>query len=998
MNLKSILSRTLPLIIVLVLIIGVAVSCTVFSFDREVPSINDKEGIYATYKHEKADITVTNDEMYQLLKNNGLTFAVNWVDTTILKAEMADENQTYFAKAEADHAAVVAKKRLAIFGDEDLADIDLDDGDAIEESFEDYLETMKTSGYKGIDADYNLLLDESKVEEAFNKLTAEEKDIYALQVAKELYAWDALDEEIAEQNKKAEEDEDEDPYFTDDDIESYYNSNYENSYWAIVIPYTSTKAVNNALAQLGIEIVKDGTTTLGWGWSNKEGEAKDNLLTASEIFDAFIKLYNNANAYKQTGNGEVIPTATVNYAALATDNKFDATKAEVVKDYFFYTYDELNSINSSVRSRINGTALSDFYDASSTATGTDVKGYTKSAYTASSTYYLLLKLDVVEIEKTNPLWADEEETVMNEAIKNEIIEKLTEEARTDTVVKNKMAELRKEYGLMFYDTALETSYTSSYDTSFEGSKKENKSNILKVVINGEDVFYSTETYFNELSVRMASSYILDVFMKEIVLLSEYNKVVENYRPDMTYKQIKKAVIDDEKWNELLENVQALKNNFAGNAFSSYGYPSSYGWKNFLRDFYLAYYGTLITSDEDLMVYYIYQDALSNMADASNDYLVNTDLQAEFERLMQEEENKYFNVGGYHLLISVYEEDGSTMINPLDEESDVKWTEAQINGAKELHAEIVEKILTATNPETVLEDFVTAYNAAPYYTLYGTDGKTLSTPTLDNQPELNDKGKAPYLYTGLAGELSLPEADAINLSKYKSLGLSVKYESLSSFGAGKMVEEFETYAKDVWTSLRSEGLIQYNNADKKWETIEPQTPAKDQYLVTEYGYHVFVVTSAEGFAGTTPTESTEADATLSTPAEVKKEFIEYFVPTTALLKKYVEIIESDEYKAVLENDNYSSGDEDDYLKEKGFTAHQIASIENYYSAIATELTGSYVTSLNLILGLDSAKLVSASLNSDAFATILKTQKEYCVNNMTYLGKYFADKYNIELDAE
>ena len=99
------------------------------------------------------------------------------------------------------------------------------------------------------------------------------------------------------------------------------------------------------------------------------------------------------------------------------------------------------------------------------------------------------------------------------------------------------------------------------------------------------------------------AYLGDIINKEVVLNSEFNEVV-NYTTGMSYKQLKKNVKDQDKWNELLESIQTLKTNFAGNAFSYYGYDSSYGWLNFLRDFYMNYYGTLITSEEDLMVYNI----------------------------------------------------------------------------------------------------------------------------------------------------------------------------------------------------------------------------------------------------------------------------------------------------------------------------------------------------------------------------------------------------------
>ena len=566
---------------------------------------------------------------------------------------------------------------------------------------------------------------------------------------------------------------------------------------------------------------------------------------------------------------------------------------------------------------------------------------------------------------------------MDETVKAEIIAALTEDAKTDTYVKEKIVELRKEKGLMFYDTALESAYIKSYDSKFEASKKENKKAVL--VVNGQE--YSTDEYFNELSKRMASSYVLDFVTKEIVLLSEHNKMISNYSPDMTYKQLKKAVVDDEKWNELLESVQALKNNFAGNAFSQYGFPSTYGWKNFLRDFYLTYYGTLVTSDEDLMVYYIYQEALSNMAKEANNYLDDTKLQEAVEAAMAKQEADFFNVGGYHLLISVYEADGKTLVDPIE----TGWTAEQVAGAQALYNEIIEKILPVSDPENELEEFVTEFNNAPYYSLYGLDGATLGTPALNNQPALDDKGTEPYLY-------QVSNNVTIEISKYKSLGLSVKYESLSAFGAGKMVEQFEDYSRSVWAEQREAGAITYNTDDNKWEleaTVFPEQGVNaDDYLVTEFGYHVFTITSAQGFAG------------LEEKVDGSYVYNEISVPSVELLTKYINVIESDEYKETLESEDYESGDEDELFEEAGITDIQIKAIETYYNAVASEITGNYVTSLKLISGLDLTKLAAenTAFDTETFATVLTAQKEYCVESMTYLNSYYATLYNVEYEAE
>ena len=1003
MNSSSIVKRTLPLIVVLVLIIGIAISCTLISTERDIPTISNKDGVYATYNYgEGQSYTVTNDLMYQTLRTKGLSLVMEWVDTKILSAEKNADGKSYYELASSDGEGLIALKSETIYGDEEKkAELTDEEKTDAEES---YVENMKASGFKNVTAACASLAD----------LTNEEKDYFAVQLARKLYAWDQLAKDIEEQDKKADETKDdeepEDPYFTNKEIEDYYDSNYKDGYWAIVVPFASKVAVERALAQLGIEMSDSSNSSKGWKWINPADESKP-YLTASEILDAHIKLYNNVNAYKGDGKTELVDTSRFNFSGMSssvtegdkTKYSFDASKCEAIKDYFYYTHDELNKLNSSVRSRLAGSTLKPFFENNSgpDATSTDVGGYQKSAYSSSNTYYLILKL---AIEDTKELWTDEENEVMDSSLKAEIIGKLTEEEKTDSLVKTKMAELRKNYELMFYDSTLESQYIGSYDSEFEETKKEDTSSICRIVVGEETLKLSTDDYFASLSKRQGMAYLGDIINKEVVLNSEFNEVV-NYTTGMSYKQLKKNVKDQDKWNELLESIQTLKTNFAGNAFSYYGYDSSYGWLNFLRDFYMNYYGTLITSEEDLMVYNIYQDTLQNWAKTLNDYSNNTDLQDFVDQSMKDTYDEYFNATGYHLLISVYEEDGETLVNPLEDDS---WSEAQVAAAKELYEAVIDMInKTESNPTKVLEDFVTAYNAAPYYSLYNVNGTKLPAEDLldpSKQPTLSEN---PYQYTGLAGYVS---GLSINISKYKTLGLSVKYESLSSFGPGKMVEEFETVAKYVWQTMYEDGQIHYNDEDDVWEVddanfvatkdivkeaTKTDTTEGTEYLVTEFGYHVYVQTSAEGFSGETPSRDNAATE------EVKKEFKEYRVPTAEEIKKYLEIVNSDEYKDIVESDGYESGDEDELFEihnDDGeltgykLTPWQRGCISKFYTSIGEELEGSYAMSLvlskDLMSGLNNLTLSeSAGFSKDDYKFVLEIQVKYAVEQLKYVGDYY-----------
>ena len=170
MNSSSIVKRTLPLIVVLVLIIGIAISCTLISTERDIPTISNKDGVYATYNYgEGQSYTVTNDLMYQTLRTKGLSLVMEWVDTKILSAEKNADGKSYYELASSDGEGLTALKSETIYGDEEKkAELTDEEKTDAEES---YVENMKASGFKNVTSACASIAD----------LTNEEKDYFAVQ-------------------------------------------------------------------------------------------------------------------------------------------------------------------------------------------------------------------------------------------------------------------------------------------------------------------------------------------------------------------------------------------------------------------------------------------------------------------------------------------------------------------------------------------------------------------------------------------------------------------------------------------------------------------------------------------------------------------------------------------------------------------------------------------------------------------------------------------------
>src|SRR5690554_3315675 len=194
MNSSTAIKRTLPIIVIILIIIAVAVSCTVLSKDKPIPKINDEDGIYLELEEEGRTYQITNKKMYELLKKNaGLNVLIDNIDKDILSGEFGDKNYWELV-AEEDIDEEIEK---AIFpdGKDNLTE------DEIDEAESEYYEDMYTS--------YGL------------KNDAEVRDYHRLTLAKRLYAENRLNEAIRIADEAAEKDDSLDPYFTDDDYDTY---------------------------------------------------------------------------------------------------------------------------------------------------------------------------------------------------------------------------------------------------------------------------------------------------------------------------------------------------------------------------------------------------------------------------------------------------------------------------------------------------------------------------------------------------------------------------------------------------------------------------------------------------------------------------------------------------------------------------------------------------------------------------------------------------------
>lgn len=299
--------------------------------------------------------------------------------------------------------------------------------------------------------------------------------------------------------------------------------------------------------------------------------------------------------------------------------------------------------------------------------------------------------------------------------------------------------------------------------------------------------------------------------------------------------------NETKFSALPEQINALKIYFTNGNFESYGFPANYGWKNFIKDYFKKYYGINVETNDDLKLYYIYEDSTDKLSESIAE-LNDEDWNNVYLPYMQQTYDKYFSVDAFHFLIAIDDAEG----NKVDLRDEANMTAAQKAAIETLYKQVVQ-VLNNVKPSeqsTALDEIVTAFDEAPSFI----DGKGTTTEEQQNYIDnatLN--GNKLYYSTKFNSSLinysKVVRGVTIKVSEYKNLGISVKKEDLGTVTQGKMVEEFENALKQMWLDKESkeDGMLKGESVEENvlYDTYLDNNAG--EFLVTEYGYHVLVAT-------------------------------------------------------------------------------------------------------------------------------------------------------------
>ena len=638
---------------------------------------------------------------------------------------------------------------------------------------------------------------------------------------------------------------------------------------------------------------------------------------------------------------------------------FDTTDEE---SPLYWDYDVLSQYDSALPSKLNN-SLSIYYpfgtsDNNPSTNSSDATWYTRSAISSNSVYYLILKLAEVPTKELSEVKAK----IVEELTKEKVDEISTEDLET------KVCELREKYNVVIYDKELQADYMTICD-KYEVEHKKNKKNSDTVIATVDGKEITVDDLFNYMDKTLGlASAISEITQQRLTANTYFDKYYDSTTGKWTDegKEIKENIMG---------NIEAQRLNFLSGAYSYYGYtPSSdYTWEDFMFDI------NGVRTEKELAMLSLYSTVSNDYIKKTIDFvsvneettldkidfiMTETDALASaawqvLKTRMADMVSDKFTVSGEHLLVSKYADPAEayksgTPISPLDSDDENKWTDDEKALAKELIEKVYEYLLTVEGTYTSkLNALVDAFENTPY--------------DVEGRPTIVNSSKEQYTYV-----LDYP-GGSIDVAKYKSAGLFIKFESLGSFTEGKMVKEFEDAAKSIWEKDKEDN-------ETSRITIYEDDAAKHA-IETQFGYHLYINLSST-FVTEYKSLGEDAESAIPSLQEIR---------TSNMISALKALITDDTSDSDKEAINARVKELEDTLPEEASSA-----ISTYYTVVISEFTNSYFAALlqqndiaEMAKGTWTNGTVTVTLNSDIYqkadiAKMIEVNAESTTkSNLSYL---------------
>ena len=509
-------------------------------------------------------------------------------------------------------------------------------------------------------------------------------DTYVLAVAKRLYAQNILEDEVV--------DEDSSYYVEESDVVSYYKNNEEGQYDvnALVIRFLNLNEANAALYEVGIKADSKGnwyaipdirilpgnpgyidltdtasyqyivdmlddlnlTSKLGVGYVDRDNLSQsdyesyykayiisntredgirdtENLLSTDEVKAKFVDIYNILNptaTIQIDGTGNVVGDSDTAYTSL-------------------FTYDDLTSLDTTVRSHIYNTLTAEALMDDPNDT-TEDSPYSSRVQTGNSYRFLVFKLNDDSASQENILVEDpdnDDEEIFGDSVEaqakyEELLAEVIENKLTASYITSKVNALYEDVSIDIYDPIIRIIYSQTYD--YSGTEKG---------VAGNNVAKVNDTYItvDDMYTRLEKAYGINL---------SYDLLI-----NLVLSDSDEYTVDDDTLNDYQDQFETIMSNFTADSYSP-TYPASMGRQAFL----LVAFGAK-TNAEAIKQLYVYPDLRQQYIDDIENHFDNTNASI-YEKFAQLADKQYDNeqsITVSHLLIYVDQDANGSPDDPAE---------------------------------------------------------------------------------------------------------------------------------------------------------------------------------------------------------------------------------------------------------------------------------------------------------------------------------------------
>jgi hypothetical protein len=416
-----------------------------------------------------------------------------------------------------------------------------------------------------------------------------------------------------------------------------------------------------------------------------------------------------------------------------------------------------------------------------------------------------------------------------EEVKTEIKEKLIENALTSTEISKQLFKMRRDAKLVIYDFQFNTTYASA-DTDYKPTKKTNKTVVATYNLNNQATNVTADDLFTVLAAKHGA-YIASDLLNRTALAHDpaYNDV---------YDFNAKKVVNKDAYNQLTASVKGYKTDFENNTYVNYGFPSTYGWKEFMRDFYG------VKDEEELaLTVALYDYTLKKFRDQS---YTATDVRNQMNKMV----DQFFEATAISLVVFVDYDDNNTpdknIVTGVDAQY-TKWTQLQ----KDLATELTGVVKTKMVENLIGYDYAKAFNQV--------------IEQYNNALQNN-----------------------ATWGKYKAAGLRLKFESTGTINNySSQSEQLKNAVKNLWTLEKNNNNLNKEIKPARWsEAFNTPTDIRIVGITktTDYTYANSsatpkVVLPTDEQIAMYNADPNDADITTS----VRNSIIKWYVPAVDTLK-------------------------------------------------------------------------------------------------------------------